>query len=78
MKNSNEKSLLNYLEKEREQTLASILSRSRNLEMYKEIGDDVFPTNIEHILKYETEQKEILMFHLKWLESQITQIKSLM
>jgi chaperonin cofactor prefoldin len=78
MKNSNEKSLLNYLENEREQTLASILSSSHKLKIYKEMGDEVFPTNIEHILKYETEQKELLMFRLKWLESQITQIKSLM
>jgi chaperonin cofactor prefoldin len=78
MKNSNEQSLLNYLENEKEQTLSAILSSSRKLEMYKEMGVEVFPTNIEHILKNETEERELLMFRLKWLESQITQIKSLM
>ena len=73
---NHEQQLVNYLTNQAADTLDELKLIEKSLENLTD-GDDTFTQAVDDIIQLKIKDMSVLRFRLGWLQSQLTQVKSL-
>ena len=73
---NHEQQLVNYLTNQAADTLDELKLIEKSLENLTD-GDDTFTQAVDDIIQLKINDMSVLKFRLSWLQSQLTQVKSL-